>query len=987
MRTFSSLPNLALAGAVLLVSGNLDRVAVALPPAPPDIREDIDFSRDLARHRYFDLAVEWLKKIEKDATDDEARNRVALAKATIARLASEHALTVEDRKRYYDEAIQHYTAAIDGMGRAMTVEKGTELVDGFASTLLSKGNFYADVIDRLRASEAAESEILVARTAAEEAFREAVKTLNGAYAELTAAAPDAGEKEAARLSELALFALYRRGEAYYQWALLYPLQDFNRNDYLQNCANALVDYIWEAGGESIWAFWAYYYQGMAEYQRGRIELENAADHDEKALASLTHIFSPDGIDIAELPKIGEEERRFVLSLLEKAYLGVTQVYRDAANRFEASQTITDTDDLTSKAQQYLVVGDANWMAKPPVYRPALVGALRRGAIEMMNGFEAKAKEYKLEFGPDGDRALLEKVRVMIDMGTGADALPLVQRVAEKNDRNVVGLEAQNLLGDLIDVAGGSQPPSVLRLAADGHIADGRWLDAIPTLHQLAVACRSDDEKKEYLANAWKDIGGAYQSLGRNLEASIAYEQGLDTAKELSDEEAMGELALEAYTAWDRRYTETKQDFDKTERNRVREIVTQLGVSGDIQFLKAREAYSNAAAASDTEERKELYAAAIEELDAVHSSSTYYERAMIYKARSQDGAGRPDDAIKTFDNLLERIASTNVGFSKKQKQQRDIAHAQAVFYRSGVLLDQKRYQDVFDSLNDYEGKFESQAAFFPHVTYYRIRALVGLEQYDAAESLLSGMQSKYPKHTSIQWALNTVATGYFDAFKKNEQAPDAKTYLRKAADYLDEYNALTGYSSFTNLKNVADWYYELRELELAVESYERLVSRYGKKPQYQPTIEQQVMEPYSGALVQLHRFHDALPLCAEVYAAKRRVRSAVRNYALCLGGWMEEEEKGRDLYEYKEIPGAAQYQEAMAKWLELKKGIEDANEKASEHWWDAVTNYMYCQYMQAKINPQEKVALDKVIKNYKTFYPDLGGGKWKRIITRIERAVR
>lgn len=962
-----------------------------------NLRDDIRFSRDLARYRFFDLAVDWLAEIEGSSRlDTDSKTEVSLAKATISRLASEYALTREGRKTYYDDAIKHYQEALDSMGTEMTQDKGESTVEGLAKVQVNKGKFYTDEIERLKADGLGDDKIREARSTAEEAFRGAVKTLNAAYSELADLASqmqanNTDEQQVQMITDLSLHALYRKGESYYYWALLYEMQDFNREDYLNKGVESLVDYIWEAGDESIFALYAYYFQGMAEWELGKVQPDQAASHDEKSLASLLHIVSEYGIDMGQLPALAEEERNFVLGLVERTYRGISEVYRAAASRFEASETLSDTDDLTSVAQGYQLVGDQKWMTKAPVFKPALVKSLRGAAIDLVGQLEERASAHRLKLSEEGHRALLAKARALVDAGSAPTALTIAKEVAQSNEGTLVGLEAQSLLGDLLEITDESaQPASVLRLVADGYIAESRWLDAVDALHGLVDSCRSEQDRADFLTAAWNDIGGCYQNEGRNLEAALAFESGFEAAKTIDDELAVGDLALGAYNAWDRRFRETRNDFDKQERNRVRQIVTSLGISGDIQFLVAKEAYSNAAATTkEPAARKKAFEDAVEELAAVAPSSSYYERALVYKARAEAGAGRTDDALKSFKTLLDRIENPDnaVGLDKKKAQQREYASAEAIFYRAEVLLDANKYDEVFDSLEGYEEKFENQAPYFPNVYYFRIRAKAGLDEFAAAEDLLGRMESNFEGHGTVPYAINQVATAFFKAYEAAEDktTEEARTHLGKAAGYLSRYNQASGYGSFANLRNVADWYKELGELKLAEENYVRLMDKFGKKPEHRKTINGSIKKSLGEVLLELQKFQDALPLWSEVYAANRKDRNVVQKYALCLGGWLQETED-RNVFSYTEITGAGEYKEAMNIWIELKKGIEDAGDKGSDAWWECMTNYLYCQYMLSKTDPQQKRAANGLISNWEALHPDLGGDPWRRLIRKLKRAL-
>lgn len=963
-------------------------------PAPPaegqpgeNLSSDIHFAQDLARWRYFDLAVEWLADLEgKGGLDAAARGRVSLAKATIARLAADWATTREGRKRYYDEGVTHYASALEALGAEMSAEKGEAIVDGLASLLISKGKFYTEEIDRLTAEEAKADDVTAARVAAEEAFKEAVKALNGAYTALKEIEPaDPGNltPEEARIQDLTMFALYRRGESYFFWGLLYPPKDANREDYLNKCAEALVDYQWEAGDESIFSLYAYLYQGLAEFELGRGDPDRAPEHDEKALASLTHIYSENGILFDDLAKLAPEERSFVAELAEKAYLGAARLYREAANRIEASSTIGEADDLSKIASVYALELPA------PVLKPALVTGLRNAAIAAITDYEARFQKAKLARSDHGQRALLEKARTMLDAGNSGGALAIVNEVAKATERSLVGVEANSLLAEI--AAGGSVTlsPEVLARAADGFLSDAKYADAIAAFHQVLGALKSDTDRAAFAGEAWTKIGGCYETLGRYLEAALAYEQGLKDTPASDDK--YGELALAAYNAWDRRYRETKQDFDQKERNRVRDLVTKLGISGDLQFLVAREAFSDALATKDEAERAKKHVAAAAEFDKVADSSNYYERALVYKARSLAGTGKNDEAVKVFDQLLARIADPKFGVAldKKKSVQRDIAAAEGVFYRASVLQELDRHADVLKSLEGYESKFSKQQAFFPNVNLLRVQASVGAGKVAEAEQLLAALKADSPDGAPTVSAMNLLAGAHFDAYKAALAAKDeakSKEHLKQAADHLAAFNGKTGYGSYQNLRNVGDWYFELGELPLAIDSMKRLTDKFGKNPAHKKAIDFEVKPKLGDAYLRLDppNCQEAHAILAEVYPLKRKDRNVVRNYARSLGGWLEERDNGAT---YIEITGVGNYSEAISKWIELKKGIEDAGDKNSPDWWDCLVNSLYCYYLTSKTDPRVKDEALNLLKNWKTINPDLGGEPYRRRLIRLERALQ
>lgn len=951
-----------------------------------NLLDDIAYSRDIARYRYFDLAVEWLATIEKRPDlDAESKSEVLLAKATIARLASDYALTRAERQKYFDEGIKNYTDALASMDTTMNTRRGEAVVTGLASLLVSKGKFYSDDVATLR-SQGKLEEMKAARTTAEEAFKEAVKTLNAAVAELDGRSEDEDLSEAdkTKIQDLALFGRFHKGEAYYTWAMLYENQDFNREDYLKKTTEVLEEFIWSAGDENFFTVYAYYYMGMAEFELGRIDVDHAPEHDEKSLASLTHIFSESGIDFTKLGALGDDEREFVQEVAEKAYLGVCQLYRNAATRYEQSSTITDTDDLTEQARKYLVVkeGDTDpaWKAGAPVFKPAIVTALRSAAVDAIDRFEKQVADNKLTFGPMGHYARLEKARAMADRGDASGAMTLVKDVVEKNADNIVGYDGGILLAELSQESGsGSQPPSVLTLIAQGFVSDGKVPEAIAAYHQVIAACKDPEDAKKFGAPAWLQIGRGYDSVSRFLEASLAYEEGMAYAQKAADEESLAELATSAYSAWDRRFRETKDEFDQNQRNRVRKIVTDLNLSADLQYFTAREAYSNAGAMKSGAERDAAFKAAQAEFQKVAEDSQYYERALVFQARCVAATKDVAGAIKIFEGLFARAKDPKfaTALDKKKDYQRDIALAEATFYQADALLNVGRFDEVLKSLDGYETKYAKQSAFYSSVELYRLRALVGLKRFADAEALVSKMASQYPNDNNTTNAYAEIAKGYYAAFDAIKEPTDEKKALeRKTADYFALHNERTGFASFTNLKNVALWYSDLGELKLAEDNFRRLFDKFGKNPAQQKEL-RDVKHSFAATLNRGDKFADAEPIWRDVFAFKSRDRGVVREFARCLGGYLREEGNV-----YKEITGVGKFAEARELDVKLLKGIEDAGEKNSADYWQARVDYFFHLTMEGRQDPNAKEQAKKLFANWEALNPELGGEKTAKMLKRL-----
>ncbi len=993
-----------------------------LAASPPDtgdaktknLQDDIRFARDLARYRYFDLSVSWLSSIEgRKDLDPSVVGDVLLAKAEIARLASEYAVTREERRRYYDEGAVHYKKALESLGATMTPDKGEAIVDGYCKLLVSRGEFYTEEIALAKDNGVAADKIAEFKKSADESFREAVKTLNGARDELVKAseAPDATEQDKEQLTNLAQFAQYTRGQSYYLWALLYDPSDANRADYLHQCVDKLTDFIWDVGNDNFFALYAYYFSGMAEWELGRLEEGKANDHDAKALANLNHIHSDAGIDLTRIsgPNVSDSEKSFVTELFEKSYLGSSQVFRSIASRLEKNTTIQDTDKLDKLAFDFLVVKapgyEKPWCITAPVYKPALVQALRAAAIGTIDEMEKRLKDGHLALTDYGNLALLEKANGLTDVGNSAQALAIVKDVAEKNRSTGVGVKAQKQLASMIgDDSGGSttQPASVIYLAVDGLLADAKYAEAAAKLQQVVAACTSDEDKKLFLTKSWRQMGRCYEQTEHLLEAALAYERGLDAARALKEEATTADLAKMAFNAWNRRFLETKNDFDKAQRDRAGQAAKEFGGAEDIDYQDGREKFDNAnALAAKAPERKAAFEAAKASFDKMAPGSVFYERGLVFRGRCFAEMGDHEGAVKAYDELFARIADpkNSVGVDAKKTEYRGVAEAEATYYKSESLLALKRWEDVLKTLEGFEDKYKSQKSFFPNVADFRIEANAGLKRLDVADDLMRKMLTDAAlANTSVATrAIKVLIKAHYDQYSALKGAekdvakypPAALDELRKCADLQAIANERDQFANPKNLSLAGQWYLELKEWSLAAQSFKKLFDLFGADEKQKATITR--LKPlYAQCLVELrNRFDEAETILRELMDADPNNSANIRLFAKTLGGWMEVRGKP-GAPEFVEIAGTGKYAEAIAQWVRLTASLEGAQKKNSPEWWETKVNALFGLYMLAKTDADAKGQAKATIESWERAYADeipRAPADVQAIIARIKEAVK
>lgn len=972
--------------------------------------DDLLFARHLARHRYFDLAFRFLDRMERDSGDHPiSRRSIASTRASIARYAAQIANTSEERLRFLDLAIAEYRKQL-GKAAPEEVTAGEDAIDGLASALVELGRAFAE-----RARQEVDPVASRATLAqAEATFQEAIDLLDRSARSLSAAADrtDLPSAMRARLSDLSIFAIYRRGEAFHSFAQIYPLSDLRRRQLLAQCDEAMNDYIWEAGDDRLWSFFAAYYQGIANGEMARtfetIEVETWSEHDEKALAMLEHVTSSEGLDVDRLKSAGipSEDFALVLEVVERSILGSAEIYRRSAERL--ATLATHPLDIAKLSERYGLTKDSDAAHPVPRDTNELIEALRHRAVATVDAWLAVSKRVGIEVGEFGQRAELERARALSDLGQRDVAVERVRELAAARKDSPLGEEAERLLAEWITPNDARpQPVEVWSLLGKRALSEGRAADAIDAFQAGLTALEQptigdDTDTRSTRIRAWQGIGDAYSRLNRHLEAAIAYEAGLELAEAGTEPEITSELAIDSYNAWNRRFLETKDGFDQAQRDRVRERVTRLGASSDVAYFAAREQFANAQAEKDADRRSAAFAKAIEDLVKVPQSSILYERAQVLRARAELETAGADSALATLDALIAEVGATTAesgGADPKRRENQEIALAEATYHRAGILLRQRKDSAAAEAaLANFETRFASHQTFFPLVLNLRIAAAIGRGDLGSAESLLTRLLESAPTHAATTQALNVVATAEYESAKAaRDRKDDAATAdaLARAATHLSLHNERTGYASFVNLHSTADWNLELarlasergdevsakRFLAVARDDYRRLLDKFSGQAEYGALIAKDLPYGLAQALVGLDDLETALPILTDLAQRFGSDPAIVRDHARCIGGYLSCRDGVIAVHRGTDDPRAA-----IAVWNELLDSLERGNQRGTPRFWDARVQLLY-SYVQASAGDDSRREQAKLLlRDWRQGDPQLGGPPWSTCFEYIEREL-
>lgn len=285
-------------------------------------------------------------------------------------------------------------------------------------------------------------------------------------------------------------------------------------------------------------------------------------------------------------------------------------------------------------------------------------------------------------------------------------------------------------------------------------------------------------------------------------------------------------------------------------------------------------------------------------------------------------------------------------------------------------------------------------------YYRILSKLGLGEFAAAEGLHKEMEEKHKDSPRLPVATYRIGKAFVLAAEDKRGDADKDPpqeyldLLAKGADYMYRYCQASGFDSFTNLANVADWYKELGDLKTARTVYEKVISTFGKEAKYKDEIAKKVNRNYGEVLLALKDFQAAKPVWLRLLNADKKNPTLLRSTALCLGGWLEKHEDS-----FIEIPGSGDYlppddadpskirlDNALSIWKFLWRALS-VEEEYTDPWWEAKLASVYCYYMAGEQNLQCYETATKLIKNVELYHPDLGGKEFKQKFKYIEKSIR
>ena len=878
--------------------------------AVPLLTDDLRFAENLARSRYFGLALnvagEVRRDVEKLPDSADSRNLAGEAELTLARIIKRKAENTVDPA----ERMASTSAAIeklqDWTGPGSTYAYHDRLVDALedlAELLRTRGQLFA-------ASAVAGDD--VAKDKANTDFRLAEETYASMRKEAEALADQYEELEeldkATNLRQRAVNTYYFQGINSIEWSDTAADPALR----LEQAAEQLDEFTWDADDQQVIFYYAQFEQARAYDKLG--ETDDASELLQSVLEHASELYW------SELPSFPPSSQAIIATLFDKVWGYLA--------RLEARQGDLDAAQL--------------WIDK----------------------LRDEHRKVGVPVGREGFAVLLDWARTLDDLGQSGPATDLVKQVADQGRGTPEGQMAEIMLTEL--VAGGSvESPAVLMSAARGSYSEHAYSNAAFFFARAAALLGNPQEVAEYGFDAWVGAGQALRQLGRHLESALAYEQAL--LLEQAGKRDLGRLERSAtgmYNGFDRRFKETGQDFDKQLRVAASErLIAMDGIELDLAFLSASEAFAELGDGD-----VQGYLAAKADFEGVPASSPNYERALVYIARCLAGAGRLAEAASQYAAIEARAKDPGLEpTNASARNRREIAMAQARYYHATLLLEDglDKPAEALTVLQDYEQEVPGQADFHDLVKLRRVEAYARLGDVDAAEAALATLVGADPPASASVLAAAAYRTATaLEQVARSETRPDkAAELLRRAADALWVYANADGFSSPVNVMAGGDWYLEVNRPADAEKVFTKGLEVMLRSGESAERIERARIG-LATALDAQSDFGRSRTIWNELRAANPTSVRIRRGAARCFGGWLELADDGTVV----EIGGSGDYEDALDIWVALVKGLNVKN-KYTKPWWEAKLGTVYTYYKMRNLKPDAARSARKIIDNQKLSQPN------------------
>ena len=783
----------------MLTAGFLLALIPALPPQEGEgsasLQKDAAFALALTRQLGFDNFSEIvLEETLSRASSPEDRSAVLLARCEVMATVALRPIDPLEQVEGWAQAAEAYSDFLES-GPAPTQERRAQLQLGLC------GFQFGERLDVLfKAGSLSEAEMDEYRTRAEEMFIQSLKSTNQLISWWT----NLDDQDIKDGTEFTVFfpASFYRALIYYYWGVLYPAGSVEREDNVWQSIGLLEEFAIAAGELSPAGLMAF--RHMADGMAAVGDVEYAVE--------LFDFVIMEGVPAGAENQMAPPELKRRRDAQQDAFFGKVQAYRGAGMSNEV----------------------------------AAVGAT----------FASWAEETRVQLNDSGYRLRLMLAENAIDQGAYGEAIEIAKAVADANERRLLRLEADAVLGRAISAA----PPTasinldVLFQAGSGAFYSDRFSDSARTLQMLVARLDNSDEAEALGPQTYLFLGRALEGDGLTLEAAVAYRAGYERYDGNEDEATMESLA----TRWQRlaermRNSATGDAYLDEFYNAALDAVTESSGGGaphvlllraaDSEFNKARtaERAARGKAPSSPEGRAAVtaYDKAIAAYKRVTAGTESYEKAFVQIGMCEFNKFEWDNssaerAMAIFDEYLNEIVPDpqRIPTTPKGKKLRKDSIARADFYRGytqrslAMAGDISAWNKMLQAFDGFEERQPEQPDQIGAVRTARAEAHLALGNPDLAIAQYEALVAENASPTWLSACSFKLYSYYRDGIEAGGE--DAEAVLeaqRNAVKYLSIVNSNAAQPQWPNLVAESRLHLAVGDVATATELLDSTLTRF------------------------------------------------------------------------------------------------------------------------------------------------------------------
>lgn len=572
-----------------------------------------------------------------------------------------------------------------------------------------------------------------------------------------------------------------------------------------------------------------------------------------------------------------------------------------------------------------------------------------------------------EWFPTED-AMKEKYRSARQQKTAVDvSLSLAQQVNREMAGNVLQIQAQQLIGQIIELPGMVPDPSILYEAAEGEYNAQNFGEALPAFKRVLASLQSQDAalRSEFAPQIFFYMGSTYQKLDLHMEAIMAFEQCIQLYP--ADSNYTPDCAKRLLFSARRLKTVSKgPEVDKLYRkaeNYMIEYASEEGGVGDIEFGKAERAYdaaSKSKSAADFAEAKRLFGE-------VSSDASKYELARVHIGLCDYQVGNYPGAEFQLTEYLETFVNdpVNAVNTAAQRARREKAMALATLYMGLCAVKQSNWSDVVERLDGFEDKFPNAQELTPAAVYRRLLAQLELGD-DAAvlreeEILRSNFKSSKFAAAGSRKAYDVVKARY----EASEEGSDERRTALQSMARLREAGNSSGNPSYAYLRQESQHWMELEEWAKAERVLRKIREDFAMDadPAVRAALEQHVPSDLGWALMEQRELEEALSILQPLVEAEKAGPSTATRFALCVSGWLDVEQpaNGGPL-KVTAVPGMGDA-DSFPKAVETLRALEP-QARWEDKWYANRIDTIFAYYQWSKLDSERLRSANTILTSIK-----------------------